>query len=49
MTFSKIIVRPSSGTYIGDFMEELYKLSIKYKCDVIAKFDESSLFQPRFN
>jgi len=49
MVFNKIIVRPSTGTYIGDFIEELHKLSIKYKCEVIAKFDESSLFQQRFN
>lgn len=39
MTFNKIYVEPSSGTYIGDFMAELHALSVKYKCDVNAKFN----------
>lgn len=37
--FSKIYVEPSAGTYIGDFMAELHKLSVKYNCDVNAKFN----------
>ena len=39
MAFNKIYVEPSAGTYIGDFMTELYALSVKYKCDVNAKFN----------
>jgi hypothetical protein len=39
MTFNKIYVEPTSGTYIGDFMTELHAISIKYKCDVHAKFN----------
>ena len=39
MTFNKIYVEPSTGTYIGDFMIELHALSVKYKCDVNAKFN----------
>lgn len=39
MVFNKIIVEPSGGTYIGDFMAELHTLSVKYKCDVNAKFN----------
>lgn len=39
MTFSKIYVEPSAGTYIGDFMTELHALSNKYKCDANAKFN----------
>lgn len=39
MTFSKIYVEPSAGVYIGDFMAELHTLSVKYKCDVNAKFN----------
>lgn len=39
MTFSKIYVEPSSGVYIGDFMTELHALSVKYNCDVNAKFN----------
>lgn len=39
MTFNKIYVEPSAGTYIDDFMVELRTLSIKYKCDVNAKFN----------
>ena len=39
MTFSKIYVEPSAGTYIDDFMAELHTLSAKYNCDVNAKFN----------
>ena len=39
MTFSKIYVEPSAGTYIGDFMTELHRLSSEYHCDVNAKFN----------
>ena len=39
MAFNKIYVEPSAGVYIGDFMKELYALSVKYECDVNAKFN----------
>lgn len=39
MTFNKIYVEPSAGVEFGDFMTELHTLSIKYKCDVNAKFN----------
>ena len=43
MTFSKIIVEPSAGTYIGDFMSELHRLSDKYKCEVHARFNDTEI------
>lgn len=39
MTFNKIYVEPIGGTHIDDFMSELHRLSVKYKCDVNAKFN----------
>lgn len=43
MTFSKIYVEPSAGTYIGNFIAELHILSNKYNCDVSAKFNEKEI------
>lgn len=43
MTFNKIYVEPIAGTYIGDFMPELHRLSDKYKCEVHAKFNGTEI------
>lgn len=43
MTFSKIYVEPSAGTYIDNFMAELHILSNKYNCNVNAKFNEKEI------
>ena len=50
MTFSKIAVTPSAGTYIGDFMPELHRLANKYKCEVSATFNGTEiLIKPQNN
>lgn len=43
MTFEKITIEPSAGTYIGDLMPELYHISQKYHCEVTAKFNEKEI------
>ena len=50
MTFSKIVVTPSAGTYIGDFLPELHRLANKYKCEVSATFNGTEiLIKPQNN
>lgn len=43
MTFNKIMVEPSAGTYIGDFIPELHRLSRIYKCEVQAEFNSTEI------
>lgn len=49
IAFNKIVVEPTAGTQLGVLKQEMSRLSNKYKCDVVTKFNGQDIIVGQFN